>query len=168
MTMHALQLYHEQGLRAMNFMHFRNIGPDTFLRCYQKIPLSGREREQRVCKMLNITRSTLNSWLSWSIDPRHGREPQRGATIALWYECGEGASHIYTALENELRAVHGLAQSHKRTIDALKQQIESMHLEIVSLKKASRDTLIAANDSFLSSTVPKARASVRQPPAFAR
>ena len=162
MTMHALQLYHEQGLRAMNFMHFRNIGPDTFLRCYNKLPIPISERERRTCSALGITKSTLRAWLSGK------RAAQLGASIAMWYECGEGASHIYTALENELRAVHGLAQSHKRTIDALKQQIESMHLEIVSLKKASRDTLIAANDSFLSSTVPKARTSIRQPPAFAR
>lgn len=150
----------------MVFFSYRNIAPNTFSRCYEKLQLPQKDKESRVCKLLGIQKSTLRAWLSGQ------REPQQGATIALWFEA-EGYEHIDTHKTNELRLIHGLAQSRLQTIAAMENRIAALTAEIHALKQASTARAFAANDSYAlpptsTPAIPQASARIRRAPAFTR
>lgn len=123
----------------MLFFAENRYGCTDFATFFEAIELPRSQKLAAVSKFLDVSPATVNAWLT------HKRTPPRAAVIALFHESPYGLSATSSHSEHAVLLQRGVNNSLRAENDKLRAAIQTMQIELATIKRNSARPL-AMND----------------------
>ncbi len=117
----------------MKFFAERVAGAEHFAIFFEALSIPPEKKLAAVAKFLDVSTKSLKLWLAGI------RPPPRAAVIALFHECRYGLSATSTHSENGAALARQLATSLKRENFVRQLVIDTLRIELDTLKLRSAD-----------------------------
>ncbi len=125
---------------ASNMHSIEHYGSSDFVTFYNAQWGNQEHLERNTCELLDINRLTLRKYLA------HEKQPSKAMVRLLFMESNYGHQTIHCKLFNEARMYASMSESLKKTVSALREQLQATEAKLEELKANSHDD--AANSDY--------------------